>query len=51
MGFQLAAQGTHNDPVLKDKHSKIGSAERAIDKIDCMVAVAASLLDANVSKC
>ena len=49
MGSRLAAQGTHIDPVPKDEHSKIGSAERAIDEIDRMVA--ASLLDTNIPKC
>jgi hypothetical protein len=49
MGSRLAAQGTHIDPVPKDEHSKIGSAERAIDEIDRMVA--ASLLDSNIPKC
>ena len=43
MGSRLAAQGTHIDPVPKDEHSKIGSAECAIDEIDRMVA--ASLLN------
>ena len=49
MGCRLAAQGTHIDPVPKDEHSKIGSAERAIDEIDRMVA--ASLLNSIISKC
>ena len=49
MGSRLAAQGTHIDPVPKDEHSKIGSAERAIDEIDRMVA--ASLLNSNIPKC
>jgi len=35
--------------VPKDEQSKIGSAERAIDEIDRMVA--ASLLDSNIPKC
>jgi len=35
--------------VPKDEHSKIGSAERAIDEIDRMFA--ASLLDSNIPKC
>jgi hypothetical protein len=43
MGSRLAAQGTHIDPVPKDEHSKIGSAECGIDEIDRMVA--ASLLN------
>ena len=43
MGSRLAAQGMHIDPVPKDEHSKIGSAECGIDEIDRMVA--ASLLN------
>jgi len=49
MGCRLAAQGTHIDLVPKDGHSKIGSAEGAIDGIDHMVT--ASLLDTNIPKC
>ena len=49
LGFRLAAQGTHIDPVPKDENSKIGSAECAIDEIDRMVAV--SLLNSNIHKC
>ena len=43
MGSRPAAQAIHIDPVPKDEHSKIGSAECAIDEIDRMVA--ASLLN------
>jgi len=49
MGSRLAAQGTHIDPVPKDEHSNIGSAERAIEEIDRMVA--ALLLDSNIPSC
>jgi len=49
LGSRLAAQVTHIVPVPKDEHSKIGSAERAIDEIDRMVA--ASLLNSNIPKC
>jgi len=49
LGSRLAAQVTHIDPVPKDEHSKIGSAKRAIDEIDRMVA--ASLLNSNIPKC
>jgi len=52
MGSRLAAEGTHINPVTKDEHSKIGSAEsaeRAIDEIVRMVA--ALLLDTNILKC
>ena len=49
MGVRLAAQGTDIEPVLKDEHSKLCSAERAIDEISQMVAVV--MLDKNVPKC
>ena len=37
MGDRDAAQGMHINPVSKDKHSKIDSADRAIYNIDRMV--------------
>ena len=56
MGSRLAAQGMHIDPVPKDEHSKIGSAERAIDQIYRMVAASlvgehCSLLNAVTQSC
>jgi hypothetical protein len=46
MGVCFAAQGTDIEPVPKNEHSKLGSAERAIDEISRMVAVV--MLDTNV---
>jgi len=48
MGVRLAAQGTDMEPVPKDEHSKLGSAERAIDETCRMVAVV--MLEINVPK-
>ena len=48
MGVRLAAQGTDIELVPKDEHSKLGSAERAIDEISRMAAVV--MLDTNVPK-
>ena len=46
MGSRLAIQSTRIDPCHMDEHSKIGSAERAISELDCMIAC--SLLDSNL---
>jgi len=46
IGSKLAAQGTRIDPCPKDEHSKIGSAERAIGELDCMIAC--SVLNGNL---
>ena len=48
MGARLVVQGTDIEPVPKDEHSKLGSAERALDGISRMVAVV--MLDTNVPK-
>ena len=48
MGARLVVQGTDIEPVPKDEHSKLGSAERALDEISRMVAVV--MLDTNVPK-